>query len=310
METIKKKGNKYNIVYKRHSEPNPLPASISAGAIDNCQFQTVKPKETPVLKKDLDDTIDNIRKNKNRTSQKFTPAFHVPKVIDSSLVVYHDPNSVEAEIFKVLRNNILFPKDGSPPPSIMVTSAMPEDGKSFIAANLAISIAMGIEDHVLLMDCDMRRSNIHRKFGYDDNVPGLSEYLSKDIPLHSLLKKTPVEKLTILPGGRIPDNPSELISSQRMKDLLHESINRYKDRFIILDTPPPRLTAETTALAKYVDGILIVIRSGVTKKSSVEALVETLGRDKIIGVVLNGYHIPATERYGYGKYCSHTYEKQ
>jgi protein-tyrosine kinase len=229
--------------------------------------------------------------------------------IDPHLVVYHDPVSVEAEIFKMLRNNILFPKDGVPPPSIMITSATPGDGKSFIAANLAVSIAQGIEEHVLLMDCDMRRSSIHRKFGFSDNVQGLSEYLSKNMPLPSLLKKTIVEKLSILPGGQTPNNPAELLSSQRMKDLLDETKSRYKDRFIIVDSPPPQLTAETTALAKYIDGILIVVRSGKTPRNLVESLIEKLGREKIIGVVLNAYRIPATERYGYGQYEMRNYEQ-
>jgi protein-tyrosine kinase len=143
--------------------------------------------------------------------------------IDPNLVVYHDPASMEAEIFKILRNNILFPKEGEPPPSIMVTSAVPGDGKSFVAANLAISIAQGVAEHVLLMDCDMRRSSIHRQFGFDDNVPGLSEYLSNGVDLPSLLKKTVVDKLTILPGGSTPANPSELLSSQGMKLLLEQS---------------------------------------------------------------------------------------
>jgi protein-tyrosine kinase len=222
--------------------------------------------------------------------------------IDPNLVVYHDPSSVEAEIFKILRNNILFPKEGTPPPSIMVTSAIPGDGKSFVAANLAISIAQGVEEHVLLMDCDMRRSTIHRSFGFDDDVPGLSEYLSKGIQLPALLKKTVVDKLTILPGGTTPSNPSELLSSQAMKALLEQVKNRYHDRFIIVDSPPPHLTAETKALAKHVDGIIIVVRSGKTPKSLVDKLMEKLGREKILGVVLNGHRIPVMERYGYGRY--------
>ena len=248
----------------------------------------------------------------NKTATSGQPVSVPPPAhnIDPNLVVYHDPVSVEAEIFKVLRNNILFPKEGTPPPSIMVTSATPGDGKSFIAANLAISIARGIEEHVLLMDCDMRRSSIHRNFGFDDNTLGLSEYLSQGLPLPSLLKKTIVEKLTILPGGQMPDNPAELLSSQRMKDLLDEAKTRYQDRFIIVDSPPPQLTAETTALAKYIDGILIVVRSGKTPKPLVESLIEKLGREKILGVVLNGYHIPATERYGYGRYNLHNYEQR
>lgn len=221
---------------------------------------------------------------------------------DPLLITYHDPASVEAEIFKILRTNILFPKTGLPPRSIMVTSAIPGDGKSFVAANLAVSIAQGIEEHVLLMDCDMRRSSVHKIFGYPDTEPGLSSYLSQKKPLKSLLKKTIVDKLTILPGGPTPPNPAELLSSQAMKALLEETRSRYKDRYIIVDSPPPQLTAETTALAKTIDGIILVVRYAATPKSLIKELVEKLGREKLIGVVMNGYRVPATERYGYGRY--------
>jgi capsular exopolysaccharide synthesis family protein len=215
---------------------------------------------------------------------------------------------VESEIFKILRNSILFPKQGEPPVSIMVTSAIPGDGKSFVAANLAVSIAQGVEEYVLLMDCDMRRSTVHRQFGFDDNIPGLSEYLSKGVPLPSLLKKTAVDKLTILPGGSIPPNPSELLSSQAMKHLLEQVKNRYSDRYVIVDSPPPQLTAETTALANYVDAIIVVVKYAATPKEMVKELVEKMGKEKVIGVVMNGYRVPTTERYGYGRYKS--YEKR
>lgn len=226
--------------------------------------------------------------------------------IDPRLVTYHDPTSVESEIFKILRTNILFPKTGKPPVTIMVTSAIPGDGKSFVAANLAISIAQGIEDHVLLMDCDMRRSSIHRSFGFGDNVPGLSEYLSKGVQLPSLLRKTVVDKLTILPGGMTPDNPSELLSSPAMKHLLEQTRNRYSDRYIIVDSPPPQLTAETAALAKYIDGIILVVKYGSTPKDLINDLLDNIGREKVLGVVMNGYRVPTTERYGYGKYKKYT----
>jgi protein-tyrosine kinase len=222
--------------------------------------------------------------------------------IDPRLVTYHDPASVESEIFKILRTNILFPKTGEPPVTIMVTSAIPGDGKSFVAANLAISIAQGVEDHVLLMDCDMRRSSIHRSFGFGENVPGLSEYLSQKVPLSSLLRKTVVDKLTILPGGNTPSNPSELLSSLAMRHLLEQAKNRYSDRYVIVDSPPPQLTAETAALANYIDGIILVVKYGSTPKALIEDLLEKVGREKVIGVVMNGYRVPTTERYGYGKY--------
>jgi len=227
---------------------------------------------------------------------------HEKVLLDPSLVSYHDPSSVEAEIFKILRTNILFPKVGKPPRSIMVTSAIPGDGKSFVASNLAISIAQGIEEYVLLLDCDMRRSTIHKRFGFNDEIDGLSDHLSKGRDLPSLLKKTVVDKLTILPGGPTPANPSELLSSKAMKALLKETKSRYSDRYIIVDSPPPQLTAETTALANYIDGIIIVVKFGTTPKQMVKDLVEKFGKEKLIGVVFNGYHVPVTERYGYGRY--------
>ena len=223
-------------------------------------------------------------------------------LLDPTLVTYHDPTSVEAETFKILRNNILFPQVGQPLRSIMVTSAIPGDGKSFVAANLAISIAQGIEEYVLLLDCDMRRSTIHQRFGFNDRVSGLSDHLSKGKPLPTLLKKTMVDKLTILPGGPTPANPSELLSSRAMRSLLKETKNRYSDRYIIVDSPPPQLTAETTALANYIDGIVIVVKYGSTPRKMVKDLVEKFGKEKIIGVVFNGYRVPATERYSYGRY--------
>jgi capsular exopolysaccharide synthesis family protein len=184
----------------------------------------------------------------------------------------------------------------------MVTSAIPDDGKTFVAANLAISIARGVEEHVLLVDCDMRRPSIHSRFGYKDDCPGLSSYLSHNHSLDTLLRRTAVDKLTILPGGPQPPNPSELLSSEAMKDLLIETSNRYNDRYVIVDSPPPQLTAETTALANYIDGIIVVVKYGVTPKDRIKNLLEKIGREKVIGVVMNSYRIPAMERYGYGQY--------
>ena len=87
-----------------------------------------------------------------------------------------------------------------------------------------------------------------------------------------------------------------------MKALWKETVSRYSDRYIIVDSQPPQLTAETTALANYIDGIVIVVKFGSTPKQMVKDLVEKLGKEKLIGVVFNGYHVPVTERYGYGRY--------
>ncbi|MDX9785253.1 MAG: polysaccharide biosynthesis tyrosine autokinase [Desulfobacterales bacterium] len=221
--------------------------------------------------------------------------------IDANLVVLNDPQSFEAEQFKILRTNLLFPVSGVPPKTILVTSAVPGEGKSFVSANLAISIAQNIEEHVLLMDCDIRLPCLHRRFGFD-SVPGLSEYLSGKIPLSSVILKTQIAKLSLLPGGTPPHNPSELLSSESMAELVEEVKHRYADRYIIIDSPPPNYTAETAALARQIDGIVLVVNSGKTPRGLVEDLVNSLGKEKILGVVMNRFDFRGSRYYGYGKY--------
>jgi len=183
----------------------------------------------------------------------------------------------------------------------MVISAVPGEGKSFVASNLAISIAQSIQEYVLLMDCDIRRPCVHTRFGFK-NVPGLSEHLTRGVPLNSLILKTAVNKLSILPGGRPPHNPSELLSSQHMSKLLQEVKYRYSDRYIIIDSPPPKLTAESGAISRQVDGVILVVEYGRTPRNMISDLIEIIGKDKILGVILNKLDMRFTSYYGLGKY--------
>lgn len=226
--------------------------------------------------------------------------------LDSSLVAALRPHSLAAEQFRILKNTLLFPDEGDPPKTIMVTSAAPDEGKSFVSTNLAASIAGSIDEYVLLMDCDLRLPSVHSRFGYKDYPPGLSEYLTRGTPLADILLKTTIGKLTILPGGSPPDNPSELVSSEQMRRLLDEVKNRYKDRYVIIDSPPPNFTSEAAALARQVDGIIIVIKNGQTKKGDVQDVIDSYGRKKILGVVKN--FAPVKSGYVYKKgyiYQSH-----
>ena len=224
-----------------------------------------------------------------------------PHNIEKSMITLHKPQSFEAEQFKILRTKILFPSSGEPARTIMVTSTAPGEGKSFIAANLAVSIAQNISEHVLIIDCDMRVPSIHKQFGFD-NVPGLSEYLSNEEPLSALLLKTNINKLSVLPGGKPPPNPAELMSSQRMFQLLREVKERYTDRYIIIDTPPPQLAAEANALSRQVDGILIVVKYGSTPRALVSDLIELVGKEKILGIVFNKINMGLTNLLSYKKY--------
>jgi protein-tyrosine kinase len=220
--------------------------------------------------------------------------------LSPNLVTFHTPQSIEADLFKVLRTNLLFPAEGTPPKSILVTSAVPGDGKSFVSSNLAISIAQGIEEYVLLVDCDIRRPSLHTYFGFG-KVNGLSSYLDGSDPIEKLLLKSPISKLTILPGGKPPRNPTELLSSRKMRGLLDEITRRYDDRYIIIDSPPPSMAAEVTAIAQSVDGVILVVRSGKTPRQAVHDTVERIGKDKILGIVLNQAEQSVKKYYGYDK---------
>ncbi len=223
----------------------------------------------------------------------------VPETINSSIITELKPHSLESEQFRILKTTILFPDKGEPPRSIMITSSAPSEGKSFVASNLAVSLAKSIDEYVLLIDCDLRRPTIHSIFGFPPNIEGLSEHLSRDVPISSLLRKTAIDKLTILPCGTPPANPAELVSSTQMSQLINEVKSRYEDRYIIIDSPPPNLTSETNALARQVDGIIIVVRNGKTKIKDVQDLIDTYGRDKILGVVKN--FAPIQKAKGYYK---------
>ena len=234
-------------------------------------------------------------------------AFH-PK-----LVVITKPYSFEAEQFKLLRSSLLFPVNGKAPRSILVTSTDPGEGKTLVSANLAASIALNLDRSVLLIDCDLRRPFLHELLGFGE-CRGLSEYLSGRCSLASLLLKTPLDRFSFLPAGQIPVNPAELLNSAKMFELMDEVRNRYADRLVIIDSPPPMLAAESNALARAVDGVLLVIKYRATRRENAAELVEKIGKDKILGTVLNftdraalGYY--RAKKYGY-KYYDQTQEKK
>lgn len=238
--------------------------------------------------------------SENISSDKEIP---LQESINKNLIILSKPYSAASEQFRLLKTNILFPAKGEPPRTIMITSPSPQDGKSFVSANLAISIAQSIDEFVLLMDCDLRKPSIHSLFGFDESqTKGLSEYLSSGMSLSGLLKKTFINKLTILPGGSIPKNPAELLASDNMKRLLTEVKLRYVDRYILIDTPPPYMTSETNAIARYVDGIIIVVRQGKTRTKEVQDIIDIYGKDKILGVIHNFAEKSVGYGYGYRKY--------
>jgi protein-tyrosine kinase len=209
------------------------------------------------------------------------------KVISGQkLVTYYDPDSVASEQFRKLRTQLLRLRLPRPPRTILVTSAKAGEGKTLISANLAAGIAHDFNAYALLVDSDLRNPSLGNWFGISNGY-GLSDYLvgRKEIP--ELLIKTEIERLRILLGGTMQDNPTELVGSARMESLIKELKSRYSDRYIIFDSTPLLATSEPEVLSKLVDGILIVVRAGETPRETVKQAISSLEKEKILGVVLN-----------------------
>jgi protein-tyrosine kinase len=234
----------------------------------------------------------------------FAREYFKERQYSDKLVTILLPDSVTAETFKVIRGTVLYDKDRPAPKAIMVTSAFPGEGKTFVSSNLAVSFAMGLNENVLLIDADLRRPAIHKIFGYN-NEYGLSEHLQGEKTLPELLIKTKIERLTLLLAGKTPPNPVELLSSKKMEAFIKESKDRYQDRFIIMDVPPSQLTAETNVIANHVDGIIFVVMNGKTPRAVIQQTVENLGKEKVLGIIFNGF---AQSYKAYNKYYRKYYQ--
>jgi protein-tyrosine kinase len=233
-------------------------------------------------------------------------------ISNQSLIYFFEPASLASEQFRRLRTYLLKRKSSEFPKTIMVTSATSGEGKSFVAANLAIGIAHDFHCHALLVDCDLRNPTLAHWFGLE-NCKGLSDYLTSNGNISELIMKTEIEKLTILTGGKVQDNPTELIGSKKMEALVHELKSRYHNRYVIFDSTPLLSTSESEVLAKMVDEILIVVRAGVTPRETVKQAIASLEKKKILGCVLNDLQFKSSGlfsryfgsdgysyRYGYG----------
>ncbi|MCF8109944.1 MAG: CpsD/CapB family tyrosine-protein kinase [Desulfobacteraceae bacterium] len=219
-----------------------------------------------------------------------------------------DPSSLFFESFRRLRASVLYPSSGSRPKTLLITSTVPHEGKGFVCANLGVALARGMENHAMMVDCDLRHPSLAQLFGVSGDV-GLVDYLQDNADLSLLIRKTGQSKLSLLPAGQAPANPAEILESAKMTGLINEMAERYPDRSILFDSPPGVIASETATLAKQVDGVILVIRYGASAKEEVKRFADTLGLDKILGVVFNAYPENAVEAflerklgYGYGYY--------
>lgn len=217
------------------------------------------------------------------------------------LVTFTSPRSPVAEAYRALRTSIQFSTIDKPIQTLLATSTGAEEGKSTTLANLAVAIAQ-TGASVLLVDCDLRRPNQHRIFGLR-NTEGLTTLALSESRDMLPIQDTVVPNLRLLAAGPPPPNPSELLGSRRMSEIM--TVLKSEADFVLFDTPPIIAVTDAAVLASKVDGVLMVIRAGKTKRDLAKRAKDLLGKvnANIVGVVLTdasldsrAYHYYASDR--------------
>ncbi|EPY2279278.1 CpsD/CapB family tyrosine-protein kinase [Clostridium sporogenes] len=216
------------------------------------------------------------------------------------LITIKDPKSPISEAYRTLRTNIQFSSFDEKISVIFVTSSTPGEGKSTTSANLAITMAQN-GAKTILVDCDLRKPNVHKLFKLS-NTKGLSNLLIEDNSIDGVIQQSSVENLHILTSGVKPPNPSELLSSQKMKKFIEMSKEHYD--YIILDTPPVGVVTDAQLVSQYSDGGILVTASGQVERELAIRAKQLLQKvnAKILGVVLNKVDTESGSGYRYYNY--------
>lgn len=212
-----------------------------------------------------------------------------------NLVTQNDPKNPAAEAYRVIRTGIQFAQAGKELQTIALTSCTPNEGKSTTIANLAVLLTQAGKS-VLLIDCDMRNPTVHKNFNLSNKV-GLSSCISMGTALSDAVQKTSIEGLYALTGGVIPPNPSELLGSEQMKNVLQRAKEQYD--YVLIDTPPVMPVTDALIVSRFVDGMILVIASAEVKVEMARDVKNQLvnAGANILGVVLNRVR---SEHHGYG----------
>jgi succinoglycan biosynthesis transport protein ExoP len=224
------------------------------------------------------------------------------------LMSYSMPQSQVSEAFRSLRTSLLLSQAGHPPQVILVTSALPREGKTTSAVNLAVTLAQ-LGDRTLLIDGDLRKPSVTKALCLPEGkYAGLSSYLAGASSLDLVTVLHPViANLAVIPTGPVPPNPADLLSADRMRQAIQALRSEYK--FIVIDSPPVMAATDAVILSVLVDGVLLVVRSGETPKEAFKRMRDLLGgvKCRLLGVLLNAVDSKAPDYYYSYRYYPYSY---
>jgi protein-tyrosine kinase len=272
-------------------KPKLLKASKTKAPDDGAEHLPVPQKKEAALPAMFPEGIS--REHKQKIGW-VSPHYHNsrPVTLDPELVCENGCTALllDAPVndhYRVLRSRILSHTGREGEVTIMVTSALPREGKTLTAINLAASFAQEFRQTALLLDCDLKQQGIHEMLGYPSDK-GVIDHLLDDCPVSELTVWPGIDKLTIISGGRRIASGSALLGSPRMRNLVEDLKSRYPERYVFLDAPPLLIGADALALVPLVDYVLLVVRAGKTPADSVQKALRLIPPAKMLAVVLNG----------------------
>lgn len=209
-----------------------------------------------------------------------------PDIVAANRGVCINPDAGEIQRYKILKTRIQQRLETKSLNTIMITSANKKEGKTVNAINMAFTFARGLNQTVLLVDCDFTGQDIHRYLGIENNF-SLIDYFMEGTPINELIIWPGIDKLTLISGNRTVMDSSEILSSRAMEEVIREMKHRYDDRYVLFDAPPVLEHAEAISMAPMVDGIIMIVEAGVTPAKDVKKALSMLPEEKLLGLVLN-----------------------
>lgn len=264
---------------EREGRKNPIiPASARRDTLEDIRKEITQPQ---IREKSFSEECHPDQKTMPTSGFEHIDSGIVP---DSKLVSLCAPKSLPSEQYRTLKTKLHQIRNAGGVKTILITSASALEGKTLTAVNLALTIAQEIDQKVLLVDADLRRPSVHKMLGLSAQN-GLADLLKENVPANQIILKCRIPNLYVTQAGSIPENPTELLNTQRMRDFLASAAEQYD--WVILDSPPFVPLADAELISSLVDGILLVVRASEAPGELIARTVQALRGKNILGVVFN-----------------------